>query len=110
MYPNIILTNRLQPGAIVDEATCAACDFNVAGNGCKRDMEWTWRGDYAPASTQDYNRIKNQLHGEKVRAYTRERSECQKTFFCDSQSRQSPDPTNIFFALALLALLTPSFR
>ena len=25
MYPNIILTNRLQPPAIVTEATCARC-------------------------------------------------------------------------------------
>ena len=31
MYPNIILTNRLQPSAVVDEATCAACDFNKPG-------------------------------------------------------------------------------
>jgi len=29
MYPNIILTNRLQPPSLVDEATCAACDFNT---------------------------------------------------------------------------------
>jgi DNA polymerase epsilon subunit 1 len=26
MYPNIILTNRLQPSAMVDDTTCAACD------------------------------------------------------------------------------------
>ena len=31
MYPNIILTNRLQPSALVDEVTCAACDFNKPG-------------------------------------------------------------------------------
>lgn len=31
MYPNIILTNRLQPTAIVDDATCAACIFNSPG-------------------------------------------------------------------------------
>ena len=31
MYPNIILTNRLQPSAMVDEATCAVCDFNKPG-------------------------------------------------------------------------------
>merc|ERR1712015_36473 len=29
MYPNIILTNRLQPSAMVDEADCAACDFLI---------------------------------------------------------------------------------
>lgn len=31
MYPNIILTNRLQPSAMVDDETCAACDFNKPG-------------------------------------------------------------------------------
>ena len=45
MYPNIILTNRLQPSAIVDEATCAACDFNKPGAVCQRTMDWKWRGD-----------------------------------------------------------------
>ncbi len=47
MYPNIILTNRLQPSSIVDEATCAACDFNRPGATCQRDMKWMWRGDYS---------------------------------------------------------------
>lgn len=28
MYPNIILSNRLQPVSIVNESICAACDFN----------------------------------------------------------------------------------
>jgi hypothetical protein len=50
----------------VDEATCAACDFNVAGNGCKRDMEWTWRGDYAPANKAEFERAKMQIAGEKI--------------------------------------------
>ena len=27
MYPNIILTNRLQPPSMVTPATCASCDF-----------------------------------------------------------------------------------
>ena len=47
MYPNIILTNRLQPSAIVDEATCASCDFNRPGATCQRPMEWMWRGDFS---------------------------------------------------------------
>lgn len=45
MYPNIILTNRLQPSAIVDEATCAACDFNRPGAACQRNMEWMWKAE-----------------------------------------------------------------
>eukprot|EP00955_Chlamydomonas_euryale_P096093 364984-Chlamydomonas_euryale.AAC.2 len=40
MYPNIILTNRLQPSAIVKDEDCAACDFNQPGKDCLRTMEW----------------------------------------------------------------------
>ena len=50
MYPNIILTNRLQPSAMVDEADCAACDFNKPGATCQRSMPWMWRGEIMPAS------------------------------------------------------------
>jgi DNA polymerase epsilon subunit 1 len=64
MYPNIILTNRLQPSAIVDDATCAACDFNQSKNGCKRRMDWVWRGDYSPAGKLEYERTKDQLQRE----------------------------------------------
>ncbi|KAI2497495.1 protein of unknown function (DUF1744) [Fragilaria crotonensis] len=66
MYPNIILTNRLQPSAIVDDATCAACDFNQAKNDCKRRMDWVWRGDYTPATKQEYDRTKDQLSREII--------------------------------------------
>ncbi|GJV60293.1 ribonuclease H-like domain-containing protein [Tanacetum coccineum] len=31
MYPNIILTNRLQPSSIVTDDVCTACDFNRPG-------------------------------------------------------------------------------
>ena len=44
MYPNIILTNRLQPSAMVTEDVCASCDFNRPGKTCLREMEWLWRG------------------------------------------------------------------
>lgn len=66
MYPNIILTNRLQPSAMVDEATCAACDFNKPGARCQRVMNWTWRGDFMPASRNEYQTIKQQLEVEKI--------------------------------------------
>lgn len=64
MYPNIILTNRLQPSAIVNDATCASCDYNHARNGCKRKMQWVWRGDYNPATKGEYDRTKDQLTRE----------------------------------------------
>lgn len=46
MYPNIILTNRLQPSAIVNENDCAVCDYNKSDAVCQRKMNWMWRGEY----------------------------------------------------------------
>lgn len=36
MYPNIILTNRLQPVSIVSDQVCSGCLFNSPENKCKR--------------------------------------------------------------------------
>ncbi len=66
MYPNIILTNRLQPCAIVDETVCAACDFNSGDNKCKRDLDWIWRGEYYPLDRNELRRIQHQLQVEEV--------------------------------------------
>lgn len=66
MYPNIILTNRLQPAAMVSQNDCAACDYNRAENGCKRPMKWTWRGDFSPASQSEYHSVKRQLQYERI--------------------------------------------
>ncbi|ORZ35386.1 hypothetical protein BCR44DRAFT_53396 [Catenaria anguillulae PL171] len=57
MYPNIILTNRLQPDAMVDEAACASCDYNDPANQCQRKLEWRWRGEYYPADMGDYQTL-----------------------------------------------------
>ena len=54
MYPNIILTNRLQPMANVNDDICASCDFNRPGKTCLREMEWTWRGEHYAATSSDY--------------------------------------------------------
>lgn len=66
MYPNIILTNRLQPSSIVDESVCAACDFNDESNRCKRRLEWMWRGDYFPATRSEYDSLKAQIEYEQT--------------------------------------------
>uniref|UniRef100_UPI00358EBC15 DNA polymerase epsilon catalytic subunit A isoform X2 n=1 Tax=Myxine glutinosa TaxID=7769 RepID=UPI00358EBC15 len=65
MYPNIILTNRLQPSAMVEEATCAACSFNRPGATCQRSMTWKWRGNFLPATRSELQRIQYQLESEK---------------------------------------------
>lgn len=78
---------------MVDEATCAACDFNKPGANCQRKMAWQWRGEFSewgpggellsgsgraglhcgsllsplpvPASRSEYHRIRHQLESEK---------------------------------------------
>ncbi len=64
MYPNIILTNRLQPHAIVTSNQCAACDFNGMSE-CQRDMEWTWRGELFPASRGEAEMIQRRAAQEE---------------------------------------------
>ncbi|CAJ0927336.1 unnamed protein product, partial [Mesorhabditis belari] len=64
MYPNIILTNRLQPCAMVDEETCMACVYNTSSSECKRTMPWMWRGEIIPATRGEYQQILQQLEGE----------------------------------------------
>lgn len=64
MYPNIILTNRLQPHAIVNPEQCAACDFNGMSE-CQRNMEWTWRGEFFPASRGEAEMIQRRAAQEE---------------------------------------------
>ncbi|THW42145.1 DUF1744-domain-containing protein [Aureobasidium pullulans] len=65
MYPNIMTTNRLQPDSMIEEADCAACDFNRPGKTCDRRLPWSWRGEYLPAKRDEYNMIRHALESEK---------------------------------------------
>ncbi|GER25550.1 DNA polymerase [Striga asiatica] len=64
MYPNIILTNRLQPPSIVTDEICTACDFNRPGKNCLRKLEWVWRGETYMAKRSDYYHLKRQIESE----------------------------------------------
>ena len=63
MYPNIILSNRLQPSAIVSKEACAACSFNkdADANRCQRPMNWKWRGELYKATRADVQQIQKEL-------------------------------------------------
>lgn len=63
MYPNIILSNRLQPTSIATPSTCAQCSyFPQAGLfQCQRHMEWMWRGELFMTDQADYRNIRQQL-------------------------------------------------
>ena len=64
MYPNIMLSNRLQPDSVVDEAMCASCNFNRPGMTCDKRMKWAWRGEYFPAKRDEINMIRHALDME----------------------------------------------
>ncbi|KAK4476061.1 hypothetical protein MN116_001288 [Schistosoma mekongi] len=67
MYPNIILTNRLQPSAVDSDsaAKCADCEFYKPGISCQRFMPWTWRAELWTASRPEFYRIQAQLSQER---------------------------------------------
>ncbi|EGO19905.1 hypothetical protein SERLADRAFT_363759 [Serpula lacrymans var. lacrymans S7.9] len=64
MYPNIMLSNRLQPDSMVDESVCAVCDYNRPGKTCDRRLEWAWRGEFFPAHRDEFNMIRHALNQE----------------------------------------------
>ncbi|KAG5438743.1 hypothetical protein PCANB_002463 [Pneumocystis canis] len=64
MYPNIMITNRLQPDSMIDESKCASCDFNKPGKTCDKKMTWSWHGEFFPAKRDEYNMIKHALRNE----------------------------------------------
>jgi len=64
MYPNIMITNRLQPDSMIDESVCASCDFNRPGKTCDRRLPWSWRGEFFPAKRDEYNMLRQALSNE----------------------------------------------
>jgi DNA polymerase epsilon subunit 1 len=71
MYPNIILTNRLQPTAIVNDKICCNCIFNKKENDCKRKMGWEYKVTYFPISKKEYEVIEE----EKYQVHYKERKQ-----------------------------------
>src|SRR5579862_6398614 len=64
MYPNIMITNRLQPDSMIDESVCASCDFNRPGKTCDRRLPWSWRGEFFPAKRDEYTMLRRALENE----------------------------------------------
>lgn len=64
MYPNIILTNKLQPVSVVDDDICIRCDFSDSSNRCKRKMDWVLKVEYIPPSKNEVEMLRNQLARE----------------------------------------------
>ncbi|OJJ60688.1 hypothetical protein ASPSYDRAFT_173502 [Aspergillus sydowii CBS 593.65] len=71
MYPNIMITNRLQPDSLIQESNCAACDFNRPGKTCDRRLPWAWRGEFLPAKRDEYNMIRHAVQNERFPGKTK---------------------------------------
>lgn len=80
MYPNIILTNRLQPTAIVNDQICSNCIFNEAKNKCKRNLGWDWKASYYPLNDIEYRKVKVDAGYKDVKAAVK--AYCQKNYKC----------------------------
>lgn len=70
MYPNIILTNRLQPTAVIEESTCMKCPFSSESKLCQRRMNWRWKGDVFPISKGEMERMVNHIQIETFEKVT----------------------------------------
>ena len=92
MYPNIILSNRLQPVSIVNDEICTSCCFNLAENNCKRNLEWQWKVTYFPLIKKEYEDIKNNLLTE----YDKYKTVDEKKLKTELVSRLKTYCTNVY--------------
>ena len=73
MYPNIILTNRLQPMSCAAGEQCPTCEYHLDYDKVHRLMPWTWRGDMYPASRSECASIRHQVEHEFAMERAQER-------------------------------------
>lgn len=66
MYPNIILTHRLQPTAIVNEEFCSKCSYYSEAHECQKRMKWKRKIEISPI---DHSHIMPILNELKTRVY-----------------------------------------
>lgn len=78
MYPNIILTNRLQPTAIVNDQICSNCLYNEKKNQCKRMLSWDWKVTHYPIKKLEYEKLL--ANTEKTEIKNTLKIFCQKNF------------------------------
>eukprot|EP00915_Cephaloidophora_sp_WS-2016_P002313 GHVH01003096.1.p1 GENE.GHVH01003096.1~~GHVH01003096.1.p1 ORF type:complete len:2649 (-),score=391.16 GHVH01003096.1:322-8268(-) len=65
MYPNIILSNRLQPTVMVTDEDCRACEWHAEQDSCRKPLPWQCKGEYFPLKRPQVQLIKEQLSQEK---------------------------------------------
>ncbi|OAG29280.1 DNA polymerase epsilon subunit 1 [Nematocida displodere] len=67
MYPNIILTNRLQPVAVTSERNCAQCEYYQEKDVCQRTMQWKARAEVFAVDAKTAQVLAKQVREETNR-------------------------------------------
>ncbi|KAI5180633.1 DNA polymerase epsilon subunit 1 [Nematocida sp. AWRm80] len=62
MYPNIILTNRLQPVAITTDKNCSHCVYYNDKANCQREMNWKVRAEVYPVDEKTVNALRKKAY------------------------------------------------
>ncbi|KAK6591202.1 DNA polymerase epsilon catalytic subunit [Cryptosporidium xiaoi] len=91
MYPNIILTNRLQPTAIINETKCMRCPFYSESHKCQRKMNWRWKGDVFPISRGEMDRMIKHLRLETFENVKTEQDKAGKKLYNNSNNDEEYD-------------------
>eukprot|EP00917_Polyrhabdina_sp_WS-2016_P013570 GHVP01029742.1.p1 GENE.GHVP01029742.1~~GHVP01029742.1.p1 ORF type:complete len:1499 (+),score=286.83 GHVP01029742.1:49-4497(+) len=78
MYPNIILTNRLQPFAIKSINDCAACEYNTPNARCQRTMDWKWRIECSSSTKREYEKLMDEQDVSSFSKFTQKKDEIKK--------------------------------
>lgn len=71
MYPNIIITNRLQPTSIVNDKICANCQFDNE-TACKKQMGWQYKAKVLPVSKKVFDSLKAKIPNFDIKTYCKQ--------------------------------------
>ncbi|CAA9989020.1 DNA polymerase epsilon, catalytic subunit a, putative [Plasmodium knowlesi strain H] len=86
MYPNIILSHRLQPNAIVTQDHCFNCSFYKQRHLCQKQMVWKRKLEISPI---DYGHVLSLMQDLKTRLFYP-----QKSYFKMNNKEESDSSTN----------------
>ncbi|KAM0677458.1 DNA polymerase epsilon catalytic subunit [Binucleata daphniae] len=89
MYPNIILTNRLQPISVIGKETCIRCDYYTKENNCQKNMKWQMRVEYFMPNKSEIETIKKMLQTKQE--YSNATTETKEKMFKEHLASYSKD-------------------
>ncbi|ORM39971.1 DNA polymerase epsilon catalytic subunit A [Babesia sp. Xinjiang] len=94
MYPNIILSQRLQPTAIVTEQTCKQCSYYNESDVCQKRMQWKQKLEISPVDRNHILPLLKDLESRtfKSTAVQYDRDDANAGATSDGSSNESDSP------------------